>query len=66
MTSYLLTCSFHKKMSHYDNFQHENPDRISFLRALHDHFENFQKRISMGENFLKTDGLLKVFKRFSI
>ena len=43
MASNLLACSFYQKMSRYNVFQYENPDRTSYLRTLYDHFENFGK-----------------------
>ena len=43
ITSSLLTCSFYQKMSRYNVFQYETPDQMSYLKTLHESFENFQK-----------------------
>ena len=43
MASYFLTGSFYQKMSRYNVFQYEIPNRMSYKRTLYDHFENFRK-----------------------
>ena len=54
MTSYLLTRCLYQKMSRYNVFQYGTPDRMSYLRTLYDHFENFRKiKFQWGRNFEK-------------
>ena len=49
---YLLAYSFYQKMSRYNVFQYEIPDRMSYLRALFNNFEHFFEKYNFsGKEF---------------
>ena len=66
MAPYLIRCLFYQKMSRYNVFQYKIPNRMSYIKTLYNHFENFGKIKFQWGNFRKTPGLLQVFIRFSI
>ena len=63
MTSYLPTCRFYQKMSCYNIFQHEIPDRISFKNSPWSFWKFSKNNISMGEReFFKKTWLFASFR----
>ena len=65
MTSYLLTCSFYRKVLRYNVFKYKISDRMSYLTALYDNFEIFvKKKIQWGRIFKNREAVCEISTDF--